>query len=307
MVLLSLLKFDIKKILKNDRYKKLIFWLQNPSWFITGILAGNNIANVSFSTIYSLYILDKFDALNINPLILNIFIFITASSVVLFFGEIAPKNLGRSKARKLIFYIYKPLVILMYILSPAIFLFRFFENIFLKDKKKHNPKFTIDDMHNFVDFIEQSGVIEESAEDMIHSYLDLRTRKVAEIMIPIDKMETIDIDTEKNIFAKAQAIGRSRIPVYKGDINNIVGLLYAKDLAGYIFKDNFDIHLLLRTPIFLDSNETLKYAFKIFKKNRKHIALVKEDNNVVGLLTMEDILEEVVGDIFDEYDVKRKK
>ena len=307
MVLLSLLKFDIKKILKNHRYKKLLFWLENPSWFITGILAGNNVSNIAFSSIYSLYILDKSENLHISSLSLNIFIFLSAAFIVLVFGEIFPKNLGRLKAKKLIFYIYKPLVFFMYLVSPLIFLFQFFEKFFLKNKRKHSSKFTLDDMHNFVGFIEEKGVIEETAEDMIHSYLDLRTQKVSEIMVMIDNVEAIDIEKDENIFAKAQAIGRSRIPVYKGDINNIVGLLYAKDLAGYILKDNIDIHLLLRTPIFIDANETLKYAFKIFKKQRKHIALVKEDNQIVGLITMEDILEEVVGDIFDEYDIKRKK
>jgi len=305
MVLLSLSKFEIKKIAKNKRYEKLLIWIKNPAWFITGLLAGNNIVNIGFGAVYSFVILLYAEKLNINPIFSNIFIFFTATIFLLLFGEILPKNIAKSKANKLIFLIYQPLIFFMYLISPLIFLIHLFEKYVIREKSHENTNLTFQDMHDFVGMIEEEGVIEEDAEDMIHSYLNLRTKKVKEIMTEINNVASIDISKEQNIFQKAHEIGRSRIPVYKNNINEIEGLLYAKDLTGMLFKENFNLHQFLRSPIFVDSNDNLKYVFNLFKQTRKHIAFVREDNIIVGIITMEDILEEVIGEVLDEYDLKR--
>ncbi len=307
MTLLSLSKFELKTLVHDPRYKKLLLWLKNPGRFIVGLLAGNNISNIGFSAIYSIYILKKFSFLKISPFISNIFSFITATYIILVFCEIIPKNLGRLNANLLIRYLYKPLIISLKILSPVVFIFDIFDKKFSKKNKIHDTKLTMADMHSFVDYIEEQGVIEEDSEDIIHSYLDLRTQKVRDIMVPLEKICSIDITT-KNFIEKAYEIGRSRIPVFKGEIHNIVGLLYAKDLAAFVFDDKeLDLSKILRNVVYVESNDKLKDVFKYFQKNRKHMAIVRENSEVVGLITMEDILEEIIGEIFDEYDVKRKK
>ncbi|MCP4482347.1 MAG: DUF21 domain-containing protein [bacterium] len=302
MVLLTLSKFEIKQIAKQKKYRKLIVWITNPAWFITGILAGNNIVNIGFGSVYSFVILTQAEKFKVNLLLSNIFIFFTAAILMLIFGEIMPKNLAKSKADKLIRVIYSPLIFFMYLVSPLIFFFHFFEKYIIRTKHKESPDFTLEDMHDFVEMIEEVGVIEEESEEMIHSFLKLRTQKVKEIMTPNSEVLSIDIEKEENIFAKAHELGRSRIPVYRGDFQNIEGLLYAKDLAGMLFRGEFDLHQFLRSPLFVQSSDDLKFVFRLFQESRKHIAFVQEDNQIIGIITLEDILEEVIGDVLDEYE-----
>ena len=277
-----------------------------PSWFIVGILAGNNIVNVGFGSVYSLVILTQAEKFGINLLLSNIFIFITASIIMLVFGEIMPKNIAKAKADKLIYFIYSPLIFFMYLVSPLILIFYFFKKYLIKTKYHETINLTIDDMHDFVEMIEEDGMIEEESEEMIHSFLKLRGRKVKEIMTPNSEVLAIDLDKEQNIFAKAHELGRSRIPIYRGSFAHIEGLLYAKDLAGLLFKGEVDLRQVLRSPLFVASSDDLKYVFSLFQKTRKHIAFVKESNEVIGIISMEDILEEVIGEVLDEYDEVKK-
>ena len=306
MVLLTLSKFEIKQIAQDKKYAKLLNWITNPAWFITGILAGNNIVNIGFGFVYSFVILTQAEKFHINPVISNIFIFISAAVLLLVFGEIAPKNIAKAKASKLIYVIYSPLIFFMYLVSPLIFIFHFFEKYVIRTNYRETSNITLEDMHDFVEMIEEDGVIEEDSEEMIHSFLKLKMRKVKEIMTPNSEIVAIDIEKEMNIFQKAHELGRSRIPVYRGDFQNIEGLLYARDLVGMLFKGEFDLRHFLRSPLFVSSSDDLKYVFRLFQESRKHIAFVKEDNQIIGLITMEDILEEVIGEVLDEYDLLKR-
>ncbi|MFC1546160.1 hemolysin family protein [bacterium] len=308
MTLLSLNKFELRKLIRVKHYKKLRLWIKTPSWFITGILLGNNISNIGFGTVCSFYFLKYAQRFNLNSEAASFFTFIFAALIILMFGEIIPKNIGKMNAPKTIHILYKPLLFFMYLFSPVIELVSFAERCITGKKISDVEKFTIDDLHRFVIMVRQEGIIKTELENMIHSFLELKKKRVEEIMTPRDKIEAIDVKTTGDIFERTHFLGRSRIPVYRKSLDNIEGILNARDLlAGIRLGDKFDITKFLRNPIFVNKNEKIENVFNVLRKKRKHLALVKVGKKIAGLVTLEDILEEITGEILDEYDLKREQ
>jgi putative hemolysin len=307
MVLLTLNKFELRKLVRIKKYRELLKWIHNPSWFITGILLGNNIVNIGFASLYSYYILDYSVKLHINIELASLFAFFSASILIMFFGEILPKNIGKNKAIKMINLIYNPLIFIIYIFSPIIIMVTALEKYFTGDKKGEE-KFTRDDFHRFIVLVRQEGVIKQDMEKMIHAFLELKKKHVEEIMTPREKIEAIKLEENINVFEHTHELGRSRIPVYRKTLDNIEGILHARDLLRLLNTNaNVDIKKLLRNPLFVHKKEKIETVFNMFKKKRKHMALVKDGPKIIGLVTMEDILEEITGEILDEYDLKRQK
>ncbi|MFC1566287.1 hemolysin family protein [bacterium] len=306
MVLLSLEKFELRKIAKRPKYKSLNKWIHNPSWFITGILIGNNIVNIAFGTIYSYLILKYSVILNIDATVAGVFAFVTASLLVLFFGEIIPKNIGKSRAKILIKYIYKPLIFFLAVLSPVINTINRIEKLLKSSGHYERSKFTRDDFHKFIIKSRRKGVIKSELEDMLHSFLELKNQNIHEIMIPSDEIEAMNIDKTKNIIDEVSRFGKSRVPVYRDSLDNIIGILYVKDVLDYIFKEqSIVVEKLLRQPLFILPDEKVENVLDKMKSSKIHIAIVSDDGVVKGLVTMEDILEEVTGEILDEYDLRK--
>jgi putative hemolysin len=307
MVLLTLNKFELRKLVRIKKYRQLLKWIHNPSYFITGILLGNNVVNIGFASLYSYYVLKYSAELNINVEIASLFAFLSASIIVMLFGEILPKNIAKNKAVKMITLIYNPLIFIIYIFSPVIVFVSMIEKYFVGNKKEEE-KFTRDDFHRFIVLVRQEGVIKQDMEKMIHAFLELKKKHVEEIMTPREKIEAIKIDGNINVFEHTHELGRSRIPVYRKNLDNIEGILNARDLLRLLNTDTkVDLKKLLRNPLFVNKSEKIENVFNMFKKKRKHMALVKDGKKIVGLVTMEDILEEFTGEILDEYDLKRQK
>ncbi len=167
---------------------------------------------------------------------------------------------------------------------------------------------TEEDLHEFIDASEQQGIIDEEEGDMLQSILELDETILREIMVPRTDIVCIDADAPLNHALTAiLESGHSRIPVYKGNIDNIIGLVYAKDLLRFWGRPIDDIALseVLRPPYLVPESKLVSDLLREFRETRVHIAIVIDEyGGTSGLITIEDLIEEIVGDIQDEYDIE---
>lgn len=169
---------------------------------------------------------------------------------------------------------------------------------------------TEEEIQELIDAGEEEGLINEEENEMIRSIFALRDTVVRETMVPRTDMACVAMDaTVQEVLNSINACGHSRIPVYDGTLDNIVGLVYAKDLLKYWGMDDSALVLkkILRAPFFIPETKNLEELLQEFKKKRVHIAIVIDEyGGTSGLVTIEDLLEQIVGDIQDEYDIEEE-
>lgn len=172
-------------------------------------------------------------------------------------------------------------------------------------------RITEEEIQEIISAGEEEGLINPRENRMIRSILDLRDSVVREIMVPRTDMACIDSnDTIQEVLAKIIACGHSRLPVYEGTVDNIIGLLYAKDLLKYWGMDvsSFDLRKILRAPYYIPETKNLEELLQEFRRKKVHMAIVIDEyGGTSGLVTIEDLLEQIVGDIQDEYDLEEER
>ncbi len=169
-------------------------------------------------------------------------------------------------------------------------------------------KVTEEEIHDLIEAGEEEGIVDEQEREMISAILALDSTVVREIMVPRTEMASISVDASiRETIDAIIACGHSRIPVYEGTVDNIIGLLYAKDLLKSWGTTDCQIKLcnLMRQPFFTPETKTLEHLLQEFKKKKVHLAIVVDEyGGTSGLVTIEDLLEQIVGDIQDEYDME---
>ena len=309
--LFSLNKLQLKKIQKEEennwRIKSIIKLLDDPQRTLISILIGNMFVNIAASSLAT-YLAIK--------LIGNIGIGI-ASGIMIFtilvFGEIVPKSLAVVNAENISKRVAKPIEIISIGLFPLIKVFKALIIVlyyfFGKKSTREKKEITEEDLITLIDAGKDEGVIEEEENEMIRNIFEFGDTMVKEVMIPRVDMACISSDTKLgSILKMINKMGHSRIPVYEDTIDNIVGILYAKDLLGvyqkwYTSREKFDLKEIIREAYFVPENKKIDELLDIFQKDRIQIAIaIDEYGGTAGLITMEDVVEEVVGEIIDEYD-----
>ena len=275
---------------------------------LSAILIGNNLANIAVSTCTTLIILNLFkDEVAIASAIATILVTV----VILIFGEIIPKILAKQNADTVVRFVAIPTRILTIILSPFVFvvivLLTVLRKIWGKDRKDEDPTMTEEEIVTIIDTIEEEGLINEEQGELLQSTLTFRETTIEKIMTPRIDMTAMDIDSdEKKIKAMlADSSQYSRLPVYKDSIDNIIGILsltrYYKATLG---EEQPDIRSLLMKPCRLHKTMKLPAALTKLREAKMHLAIVIDEfGGTLGIITMEDILEELVGDIWDDTDV----
>jgi putative hemolysin len=237
--------------------------------------------------------------------------------IILVFGEIVPKSLAVTNAEKISKRVARPIEIISNGLFPLI---KFFKVIisamyYLSGKKsvREKKEITEEDLITLIDAGKDEGVIEEEEKEMIRNIFEFGDTMVKEVMIPRVDIACIPSDTKLGSILKLiKKIGHSRFPVYEETIDNIIGILYAKDLLGiyeqwYSSKEKFALKEIVREAYFVPENKKIDELLDIFQKDRIQIAIaIDEYGGTAGLITMEDVVEEVVGEIIDEYDKEIK-
>jgi CBS domain containing-hemolysin-like protein len=292
------------KSLVEDRKrgaKKALYLAENFDKTVTTLLIGNNIVNTTLAIVSVKFFAD----LIIFNSWLELASTLIITIVLLIFGEILPKTTGKrnpeSVCLKVSFIVYT----LSIILFPLVFIFRGLQKLI---SKKDDEKKTLDEeeLTILIDEMEESGEIEDDEAELIKKVFDLKDRNVEDIMVPRIQMVAIDyastLDEVKEILYNTNY---SRIPVYKTDKDHIIGILYERDFFPALSKNpNLAWKKLIRPVNFVSGQMKADDLIVEFQRNKSHLAIVSgEYGDVLGLVTMEDALEELVGEIYDEHDV----
>jgi CBS domain containing-hemolysin-like protein len=288
---------------EEDDYKLILFLLEDTKRLIITILLGNITVNVAIASILEGIASEIFKS---NAISLAIFI---STILLLFFGEITPKNYAINNAISLSKKVAPFLYIFYKLFSIIINIIVKFTDYFFKliGKSEENKEFFIEqnELKEMVNVYNKHGVINKEETEMINSIFEFGETLAKEIMIPRIDIECIDINLSfDEVMEFVDGSSFSKIPVYKKSKDNIVGILYIKELLKYKIKDEKpQIKDILHTPFNVPETKKIKEILNEFRRRKVHIAvLVDEYGGTAGIITLEDILEEIVGEIYDEYD-----
>ncbi|MBR2353619.1 MAG: HlyC/CorC family transporter [Clostridia bacterium] len=274
---------------------------------LSAILIGNNLANIAVSTCTTLIVMDLFRnhvavASTVSTILITV--------VILIFGEIVPKVLSKQNADAVVRVIAIPTRILTVILSPFVFIVMailfLLRKLWGSDRKDDDPTVTEEELVSIIDTVEEEGVINEGQGELLQSTLDFSDTTIEKIMTPRIDVTALDLDDEpEKIEALLTDMTQfSRIPVYEDSIDNIVGILsLTRYYKATLEETNPDIRSMLLKPCKLHKTMKLPAALAKLRDAKMHLAIVIDEyGGTLGIVTMEDILEELVGDIWDDTD-----
>ena len=266
---------------------------------LTAILIGNNVVNLGCSSLATLLCLNLFE--NYGAAIATG----ATTLLVLTFGEVIPKCLGREMSDSIVLSTAFVLKLLTYALTPLILFFTGIKTLFMRLAriKKTGPSVTEDELKYIIESIEEEGILEEQESELVQSALEFDEKTALEILTPRVDVTAIDVDDDKDRIHEIIIRERySRIPVYEDEIDNIIGILHTRDyLEKALSDDDIDIRTMLTPAHFIYKSLKLSDILNDFRANKLHIAIVTDEyGGMLGIVTMEDLLEEIVGDIWDE-------
>ena len=277
----------------SKKAKTALFIAENYDRTLTTILIGNNIVNIGASSIATLLFVKLFgpSGAAISTAVMTI--------LILIFGEVLPKSFAKESSEKFALAFSRPLRILMTVFWPVVFLF-----IQLKKVAKHiSPTVTEQELKFIVESIEDEGVLEKQESELVQHALEFDEKTVQEVLTPRVDMTTLDIEDDLQTNIGLVLTERfSRIPVCRGTSDRIIGILHTKDLLEALVRgDAIDLSSMVQPAFFVYKTKKLSSLLADFKRNKTHVAIVTDDyGGTVGMVTMEDLLEELVGDIWDE-------
>ncbi len=285
---------------KGDKKAKKVYKLSKKySETITTILIFNNIVNI-LSTSLATYIFSK----HLGPTGV-VYATVIMTILILTFGEITPKIIAKQNSEVILYQVVSIFDFLVKLMFPITKLVKTFENKFTKNNKKITA--TEDELLEIVQTIEFEGVLNQGESELIQNAVSFDDKKVKDIMLKKEDViflyDTSDAKTIKQVIATQKY---SRIPVVCQNTNKVIGMIHEGDLIDDILSNKqISIQSLLKDVIYITPNKKLTYALEKIQKSRMHMAVVvdnNEDHNFLGIITLEDIIEELVGEIYDEYD-----
>ncbi len=237
------------------------------------------------------------------------------SYFTLVLGELVPKRLAMKKAESIAFFVVIPLTILSKIASPFVWLLtasaNFFVRLFGVDPNADDEHITEEEIRMMVDVGEEKGAIDESEKLMINNIFEFDDKIVSEIMT--HRTDIVALPIESTLYDISRFIHQeryTRFPVYEEHIDNIIGIAHVKDFIQFIEQDNqeqFDLQSIIRAPYFVPESKKINQLFKDLQQSKNHMAIaIDEYGGTAGIVTFEDIIEEIVGNISDEYDEEEK-
>ena len=314
IALSSLDKITVKRLIKEKGKKGRLIesLLMKPSQWLITILIGNNLANIAAASLAMLLVTRLVSgapgkAVGIVTGVMTL--------IILVFGEIIPKRYCQQHAETISLKVARPILFLSIAFSPMIKALNFFTQGILKiagaKEVKRSRLITEKEIHTLIDIGQEEGALDEREEELVHSALEFDETKAKQIMIPRTKMVCIDEGASlSELVDLIKKVGYSRIPVYHKNRDNITGVAYAKDLLSLFDKsaENLKVKQIMHPPIFVPYTIHLGELLHQLQKERTHLAIVVDEyGGVAGMLTVEDLLEEIVGEIEDEYDRKEEK
>ena len=300
----SLNTIKLKSLAQKDgRFKKVLALYEKYDQLLSTILIGNNIVNLTASSLALLFFtLVMNEGSFLDPSFVSTAVI---TIVVLLFGEISPKNVAKAYPEKLALAFYPLIILFYYIFYPLNILLGLFKKllnvIFRLDRKE---AITDDELITIVNEAQEDGTLKEEESDLIRSAIEFDDLEVKDILVPRINVIAVPSDATKQEVKKLFDSERySRLPVYNDTIDSIIGFIHEKDFYRNYFKQEFDLKKLMQKVEFVVEHTKISVLLKKLQAKKVHMAVVLDEyGGTLGIVTVEDIIEELVGEIYDEYD-----
>ncbi|MEG2813334.1 MAG: hemolysin family protein, partial [Oscillospiraceae bacterium] len=285
----------------DKRAKKAMKVIENFDTALSAVLIGNNIVNIAAASIGSILFVNLLgkSGVAVSTIVLTI--------VVLVFGEVVPKSMAKQNPEKVLFAVSGILNVIMIVFKPIVFVLVKIKDLFTRNLSdgEIQPTMTEDELKCIIEEIEDEGVLNECESELVQSAIDFDDITVSEILTP--RVDVVGVDINENAEVIKDIIlktGFSRIPVFSNNIDNIVGIINEKDfMRQYIQNKNVNIKTLVQPVTFVPPKKRIAQLMKDIQHEKTHIAIVTDQyGGTLGIITLEDIIEELVGEIWDESD-----
>lgn len=297
----SLSRIKIKNMANDDvRNADLVLRLEEKyDQLLSTILIGNNIANIGMTAIATVMFIKIYG--NVGATISTV----VMTVVVLIFGEITPKNIAKDKAESFALFAAPLVNILMYLLLPLNWIFSMWKKLVgVLFKTNKEPVFTEDELLTIVDEAKNVGSIGEEQSVLISNAIEFNDLEAIDVITPRVDMVALELGTPTEEIGKTfKDTGLSRLPVYEDDLDNIIGVLNQKDFHNYVVAEGLDVEQFIKPVAYVAESIKAAVLLKNMQRKKTHIAIIVDEyGGTTGLVTMEDIIEELVGKIYDEHD-----
>ena len=289
--------------------KAISLWVDRPVWVLSTILLGNNITNTLLGATATALAINRLGGGAWGSYAVPIAVAVV-TGVLLIFGEIVPKALGRIYSRQIALPILRVLDVLSTLTYPVVWMLTWItETVIgkaLQDENGGEARVTSDELGYLVKVAQREGTIRADQAELLQGVFRFEDRIVRDIMVPADRVTAVDLNwTADKILETGRNSGHSRLPIYEGDLDTIRGILHIKQVVGIptgeLTRDQ--IMAVMRPPFFVSESLLIHDLLRRFKERRVHLAIVVDDaGDTVGVVTLEDVLEQIVGKIFDETD-----
>ncbi|PKK98104.1 MAG: HlyC/CorC family transporter [Tenericutes bacterium HGW-Tenericutes-2] len=297
----SLNQIKIKHLAQNGHHgaKRTLNLSENFDRVLTTILIGNNIVNIGAASLATVIFVRYWGnaGVTISTAVMT--------TLVLIFGEITPKSMAKRIPETFALAVTPILMMFMFLLTPLNIIFSLWQKLMnrLFKFQKEAPT-TEDELLTYVSEVQQEGGINENEGDLIRSVIDFDDLKVEEIFTPrVNVVAISENDDLKKITHAFRHSGYSRLPVYDTNIDHIIGIINHKDFYNRVLLEKQALDTIIKPPVFVTEYMKVSNLLELLQEYKSHMAIVKDEfGGTLGIVTMEDILEEIVGDIWDEHD-----
>ena len=301
--LLSMDRLRIKYLVEKKRRgaEQLDAILERPDRLLGAILVGNNLVNIAASVFATTLFVKLYGERG------EIMTILILTPILLIFSEVCPKTYSAQYPEKVSFAVLRPIQAVMWGLSPVVWLVSGAArllNRFMRAEEAR-PIISEDEIRSIISVGEQTGVVPKEQRRMLHGVFELSQIRVRDVMIPRTEVLGIEVNgTFEAALALVRESRHSRFPVYEGSLDSVVGIIHSKDILNYVGAPQaFDLRAIARPPYFVPESKRIATLLQSFRRKRVHLAVVVDEyGGVEGIVTLEDIFEEIVGEIEDEYD-----
>lgn len=280
-------------------------WVQRPVRVLSTILVGNNVVNTLMGSVATALAIRHLGSGQWGEYAVPVAVFVT-TALLLVFGEIGPKAVGRVYSKRIALPMLAVLNVIDRILAPVTWSLSRLTEILLRQapQDEAGPKVTADELDYLVKVGQREGSIPAEQAELLRGVFRFEDKITRDIMVPRDKVTAIDLEWDiARVIERAHGSGHSRMPVCEGDLDHIKGVLHIKQLVGLRHPGRADIKRVMRPPLFVSESLHVGDLLQRFREQRVHLAVVVDDGGrTVGVVTLEDVLEQIVGQIFDESD-----
>lgn len=310
----SLSKVQLKNLQekKKKNIEKLTELLEDEGGVLVTVLFGNTLVNVAASVVATSALFEVCDLVGLDKIIGIVAAMVLMPVLLLVVGEVTPKTFAFRNSENYALMASPSILFFKKLFSPLVKVLKKLTVMTTvpTGKARPMPYITEEEVRTLFRVSGDDGLFEEDEQEMIDSIFEFGNTVVKEVMVPRTDMVALDIELGRDeVLDLIKECGHSRIPVYQDSIDNIVGILYAKDMLQFIRDPDrmFNLVNIMRKAYFVPENKNIDELLKEFKERKMHLAIVVDEyGGTSGLATMEDLIEEIVGDILDEYDVEEK-